>query len=84
MLTLYTLEGEIEREKSGPLHAQVKSRDHDIVRAQKKVSKGRSKALPKSCVTLKCNVKSYVTGPSTECCLNEFSFMQVLTHDKIE
>jgi hypothetical protein len=33
----------------GPLHTQAKSRDHEIVRAQKKVSEGRSKAPPKSC-----------------------------------
>jgi hypothetical protein len=29
-------------------------------------------------------VKSYVPGPSTKCYFNEFPFMQVLTHDKIE
>jgi hypothetical protein len=36
---------------SGPLHTRAKSRDHEIVRAQKKVSKGRpAKSLPpKSC-----------------------------------
>ena len=33
--------------------------------------------------TLKCSVKSYVTGPSTKCDFNEFLFMWVLTHDKI-
>ena len=40
---------------SGPLHTRAKSRDHEIVRAQKKVSKGRPKALPKPC--------SVVTNP---------------------
>ena len=30
------------------------------------------------------SVKPYVTGPSTKCYLNEFLFMPVLTHDKIE
>ena len=33
----------------GPLHTQAKSRDHEIVRAQKKVFKGRPKTPPKSC-----------------------------------
>ena len=33
----------------GPLHTRAKSRDHDIVRAQKKVSKGRPNTPPKSC-----------------------------------
>ena len=34
--------------------------------------------------TLQCNVKSYVTGPSTKCYFNECQGTQVLTHDKIE
>jgi hypothetical protein len=42
----------------GSLHTWAKSRDHEIVRAQKKVTKGRPKTPPKS-----CSVKSYVTGP---------------------
>ena len=29
-------------------------------------------------------VKPYVTGPSTKCYFNEFLFMRILTHDKIE
>ena len=33
----------------GPLHTHVKSRDHEIVRAQKKVSKGRPKTPSKLC-----------------------------------
>ena len=33
----------------GPLHTRATSRDHEIVRAQKKVSKGRPNTLPKSC-----------------------------------
>ena len=32
--------------------------------------------------TLKCSVKSYVTGPSTKCWLNEFLFMRVLTRER--
>ena len=32
--------------------------------------------------TLKCSVKSHVTGPSTKCYFNEFLLMRVLTHDK--
>ena len=34
---------------SGLLHTQAKSRDHEFVRAQKKVTKGRPKTPPKSC-----------------------------------
>jgi hypothetical protein len=30
--------------------------------------------------TLKCSVKSYVTGPSTKCYFNEFSFMRTGPH----
>ena len=33
--------------------------------------------------TLKCSVKSYVTGPSTKCYFNEILFMRVLTLDKV-
>jgi hypothetical protein len=33
---------------------------------------------------LKRSVKSYVTGPSTICYFNQFPFMRVLTHDKME
>ena len=33
----------------GPLRTRAKSRDHEIVRAQEKVSKGRPKTPPKSC-----------------------------------
>jgi hypothetical protein len=33
----------------GPLRTRAKSRDHEIVRAQKKVSKGRPNTPPKSC-----------------------------------
>ena len=33
----------------GPLHKQAKSHGHEIVRAQKKVSKGRPNTPPKSC-----------------------------------
>jgi hypothetical protein len=31
--------------------------------------------------TLKCTMKSYVTGPSTKCNFDEFLFMWVLTYD---
>ena len=41
------------------LHTRAKSRDHFIVRAQKKVSKGRPKTSPKSC--------SVVTDPQVKC-----------------
>ena len=33
----------------GPLHTRAKSRDHEIVRAQKKVPKGRPNTPPNSC-----------------------------------
>jgi hypothetical protein len=39
----------------GPLHTRAKCRDHEIVRAQKKVSEGRPNTPPKSC--------SVVTNP---------------------
>ena len=34
---------------SGPLHTRANSRDHEIVRAQKKVSIGRPNIPPNSC-----------------------------------
>ena len=34
--------------------------------------------------TLKCSVKSYVTGPSINNYFNDFLFMRVCTHDKIK
>ena len=43
----------------GPLHTRAKSRDHDIVRAPKKVSQGRPKSPPTSC--------SVVTDPRVQC-----------------
>jgi hypothetical protein len=43
----------------GPLHTRAKSRDHEIVRAQKKVSKGHPKTPPKSW--------SVVTDPQVYC-----------------
>ena len=39
----------------GPLHTRVKSRAHEIVRAQKKVSKGRPNTPPKSCSVVTCS-----------------------------
>jgi hypothetical protein len=63
----------------GPLHTRAKSRDHEIVRAQKKVFKGRPNTPPTS-----CSVKSYVTGSSTKCYFNEFLFMRVLTPGTIK
>jgi hypothetical protein len=60
---------------------------YKIVRAQKKVFKGRPNIPPKLCSVVTdpdCSVKSYVTGPSTKCYFNECLFMRVLTHDKIE
>jgi hypothetical protein len=43
----------------GSLHTRAKSRDHEVVRAQKKVSKGRPKTPPKSC--------SVVMDPQVQC-----------------
>lgn len=37
------------RGELGQLHIRAKSRDHGIVRAQKKVSKGCPRTPPKSC-----------------------------------
>ena len=71
----------------GPLHILVKSRDHEIVRTQNKLSKGRRKTPPNLLVwsrALKCSAKSYVTGPLTKCYFNECLFMWVLTHDKLD
>jgi hypothetical protein len=64
-----------------PSHT-AKSRDHEIVRAQKKVSKGRPNTPAK--------LRSVVMDPRTEVicdrALNHMQalFMRVLTHDKIE
>jgi hypothetical protein len=43
----------------GPLHTQAKSSDHEIVRAQKKVSKGHPNTPPKS--------HSVVMDPRVQC-----------------
>jgi hypothetical protein len=70
-----------------PLHTRAKSRDHEIVRAQKTVSKGHPTHLEHHVVwsrTLNCSVKSYATRPSTKCYFNEVVVMRVLTHDKIK
>ena len=45
----YSYDSDQQIECKRPLHTQAKSRDHEIVRAQKKVSKGRPKIPPKSC-----------------------------------
>jgi hypothetical protein len=37
---------------SRPLHTHPKSRDHETMRAQKEVSKGRPKTLPKPCIVV--------------------------------
>ena len=74
---------------SGPLHTRAKGRDHEIVRAQKKVSKLKAVPthLPHHVVwsrMFKCSVKSCVTWPSTKCYFNELLLMWVLTHNKID
>jgi hypothetical protein len=68
-----------------PMRARAESRDHVIVRARKERKKEK---CPKAVLThlqnrvvwtraLKCSVKPYVTGPSTECYFIEFMFVQI-------
>jgi hypothetical protein len=83
-----TLQGPQKLTTLGSLHIQVKSRDHEIVTTQMKVSKGHfPKHLQNHVVRshiLKCSVKSYVTRPLTKRYFNEFLFRWVLTHDEID
>ena len=62
----------------GPLHTRAKSRDHEIVsRDQESVQRLSQRHLQNRVLwsqTLKCSVKSYVTGPSTKCYFDEFLF----------
>ena len=70
-----------------PLHTRAKSRDHEIVRAQRKCFKVVPTHLQYHVVwsrILKCSVKLYATGLSTKCYFNEFLFMRGFAHDKIE
>ena len=69
----------------GHFHSCAKSRDHEIIRPQK-----NAKAIPRHLQnhvvwswTLKCSVKSSVTGPSIKCYFNDSLFCRVLTHDTI-
>ena len=61
-----------------PLHTQAKSRDHENVRAQEKVSKGCPNTLPKS--------RSVVTDPQLSCevicdrALNQMLFQCISIH----
>ena len=67
---------------SRPLHTRAKSRDQEIVRGQKEVSKGCPKWPPKT--------YSVVTDPQVQreviCdqALNEYQFMQAFTLDTME
>ena len=63
----------------GPLRTQAKSQDHETVRAQKESVQRSSQDTSKS-----CSVKSYVTGPSIKFYFNDFLFMRVLAHDRID
>ena len=62
----------------GPLPTRAKSRDHEIVRAQKEVSKGRPNTPPKSC--------SVVADLQVQCeiicdwVLNQMLFQRVSIH----
>ena len=73
----------------GPLHTQAKSRDHEIVRAQKKsVQRPSQHTLQNHVVwsrtTKSCTGKSYVTGSSTKCYFDEFLFTRVFMDNKRE
>ena len=71
----------------GPLHTQAKSRDHEIVRPKRKVSKANPRHFQIHVAwsqILKCSVKPYMGGSLTKCYVNEFLFTRVLTHDKTE
>jgi hypothetical protein len=62
----------------GSLRTRAKSHDHEIVRAQKKLSKGRPNTPPKSC--------SVVTHPQVQCevicdrALNQMPFQWIPIH----
>jgi hypothetical protein len=62
----------------GPLHTRAKSRNHESVGAQKKVSNGRSKTRPISC--------GLVTDSQVECevicdrTLNQMLFQETSFH----
>ena len=71
----------------GPLHTRVIAVTNKLWEPKRK----RPKAVPRHFQNrvawsriLMCIVKSYVTGPPTKCWFNEFLFMWVLTHYKIE
>ena len=62
----------------GPLHTRAKSRDHAIVRAQKKVSKGHPNTPPKSCrVVMDPQVKCEVIRDQA---LNQMLFQCIFIH----
>ena len=69
-----------------PLHTRAKSRDCEIVSPKQKCPEVVPRHIQNHVWSriLKCNAKSYMTRPSTKCYFNEFLFMQVLTHDKID
>ena len=66
-----------------PLHTRAKCHDHEIVRAQKRLSKGCPNTPVVWSRTLESTVKSYVIRYSTICYFNEFLLVLVLTHDRI-
>ena len=68
--------------KLRPLHTRANSREHEIVRVQKKCQKVNARHFQNHVVwsrALKCNENSYVTGLLAKCYINEFLFMRVLT-----
>jgi hypothetical protein len=56
----------------GPLHTRAKSREHENVRAQEKVFKGRPNTPPESC--------SVVTDPLVSHALNQMLFQWIFIH----
>ena len=81
----------LQRPKGHFTHTSQKLWPSKIVRAQKekKVSQGRPQRTSKVMQvlwsrSLKCSVKSYVTGPLTKCYFGGFLSMLVLMCDKVE
>jgi hypothetical protein len=66
----------------GSLHKRAKNHDHEIVRTQKKVSKGRPNTFPTSCSVVidpqvQCQVKC--DRALNKCCFNKVLSMWILT-----
>ena len=66
-----------------PLGLRAKSHDHELVRVQKKASKDCLRHLQNHVVWSRI-LKYSVTQASTKCYSNEFRFMRVFIHVKME